>query len=367
MSRLILVSNLTALDAAALSTSSAKYELDLARGMSGYVDSVEVLSQKAKENESADNISLYSCPSADSLRDFAAIGAQAEKLLEKDGEKAVILFFGYNPRLMKTLLKLRSRAKLASVVYDTHKGAAQGKSALKKAAIDFFFSPGLRMINDLDGVVLFRREAADALRLRVPRCVVLPSVDVGEIADFAPTGNEKLRFLYAGTLCDYNATRETIDAFSKDALGDAHLAVFGDGPLAGYAAAAAERAPNITFGGRVTTAELEKEIAAADVLLNLRDTSNEVMKYAFPSKLVEYMKYGKAVMSTRVSDAPSFEDAVFLAPDSSTDSIASLAAYICEHRGEISKKVEGSRSYLKENHDRRTINDRLYTFLFKEI
>ena len=367
MTSLILVSNLPALDGASLSTSSDKYELDLARSMSERVDRVSVLSRKAKSVERSGNITLYPCPTGDPLRDFASVGDLAEKLAAENGEKTVVLFFGYNPRLMKALLPLKGRAKLASVIYDTHKGAAQGKSFLKRAAIDLFFAPGLKMINELDGVVLFRREAARALGLRIPYRVVLPSVDVGDIAAFAPTGNETLRFLYAGTLCEYNATRETVDAFASGAAGGAHLAVFGDGPLAAYVSDAARRSPNVSYGGRIASAQLDGEIDKADVLLNLRRTDSEVMKFAFPSKLVEYMKRGKAVMSTRVSDAPSFADSVFLAKDASAGEIARLAAYISAHPEEIPKKVERSKEYLKENHDRGAIDEVLHTFLFKEI
>ena len=92
--------------------------------------------------------------------------------------------------------------------------------------------------------------------------------------------------------------------------------------------------------------------------------ASEVNRYAFPSKLVEYMAFGKAVMSTRVTEHPLFADAVFLAEDTREETVAGLVEYICGHREELPKKTAKAAEYLRQAHDAATINQKLAGFLF---
>ena len=325
---------------------------------------MKVVSSRAEKRESDGNVELVPYKTSDGLRDFSGLCDPVRSALAQEPDKSAILFFGYNPRLMNTLLDVKGGAGLFSVIYDTHKGAAEGKSFLKRAAIDLFFKPGLRLVNRLDGVVLFRESAANALKLKVPYCVILPAADLSGIAPYRETGNEKLRFVYAGTLCGYNATKQLADAFASYEGGDAELHVFGDGPLSGYVRDKAQQCDNVEYHGRVTAGELDEFTADSDILINMRDMTSDVNKYAFPSKLVDYMKSGKAVMSTPVSDDPAFEKAVFLCPDTETESILKTVAGICAGRDLIPEKVRGSVDYLKKRHDAKAIYDKLYGFMF---
>ena len=358
---------MASLDPKSLSTSSSKYECELAEELSSRVDRVCVMSFRAKECEIDGNVRLIPCATSDQLRDFSGLCEQIDANLKDGSGKSVILFFGYNPKLIDALVRFKDRAKIASVIYDTHKGALEGKSFVRKLAIDRFFSSGLRRVNTLDGVILFREAAAMALGLKIPHCVILPAADSDDVSPYRDTANRKLRFLYAGTLCGYNATKELVDAFAEYDGDAAELYLFGDGPLSGYVAEAARSTDRIRYFGRVATERIEAETSDSDVLVNLRDMRSEVNKFAFPSKLVEYMKCGKAVMSTRVSEAAEFADAVFMCADTSVEAILSCLKYICAHREELPEKVKKAGVYLKKYHDSESNFGRLYDFLFNEL
>lgn len=365
MNRLLMISNLPGLDPEGLSTASGKYELSLARGLSALGVRVTVLSFQAKRYESEGGIELRPCETANRLTDFSDPARQIEKLLDADGQTpTVILFFGYNPRLIDALLPFKGRAKLAAVVYDTHRGTLPGKSLARKAAIEAFYRRGLRKLRRLDGLVLFRQEAAERLKLKIPYCVILPTADPAAIRPWAPTGNERLRFLYAGTLCKYNASLELAEAFLRLPRETAELAIFGDGPLADRIRRLADWTQNVSYGGRVPAAVLDAEVQKADVLVNLRDMGSEVNRFAFPSKLVESMACGKPVLSTRVTDHPAFADAVFLAEDTRPETVAERVQYICDHREELPVKAAGAREYLLAAHNAETIHQKLAEFLF---
>jgi len=60
-----------------------------------------------------------------------------------------------------------------------------------------------------------------------------------------------------------------------------------------------------------TGAELAGEVDSADLLLNPRDPAWPGSAYSFPSKLFEYLRYGKPIISTRLSGVPAPYFAVF--------------------------------------------------------
>ena len=367
MRHLIIVCNLEDLDHKELRTSSSKYELSFAQELSLHVDKVSILSNKLKENTNYDNIYTHVCDSGDLTYKVKPFARKIKQILDENDD-SVILFWGYNPVVIRELSKLRSnRTKVVSMVYDTHIGTLSNKSALKRILIKGFYNFGMKQINKLDGVLLFKQSAIKYLNLNIKSCVILPFLKIDSCLPYTKTSNNNLTFLYSGTLCEYNGIEELLNAFTEMHMQDIYLKIYGDGPLEAKVKTIAEEHSNIYYGGRISNEQLSKEVINADVLINCRKVPSIVNDFAFPSKIVEYMSYGKVVVSTNVSENPEFQEAVYLLENIEKTEITRTLEYIANHTDQYENKVEKSKYYLADFHDNKTISVKVFNFLFNEL
>ena len=335
--------------------------------MSKTVDRVSVVSPKIKLELSIDNIAFFKCDGADLIHRVKPVVNTVERLINPK-EKTVVFFWGYNPLLIANLCKLRSsNVRVVSMVYDTHLGSLKRKNCVKYILTDMFYRLGISLLNKLDAVVLFKESAKKHLRLKNKTFVVLPGIDVETIRPFLATGNTKTTFLFGGTLCSYNGIEEMISAFLSLERSDFCLKIYGNGPLKTDVEKAAKASSSIYYGGLISNEELADEIARADVLLNFRNTDSIVNSFAFPSKIVEYMSYGKPVLSTDVSGCDDFRDSVYLIEKMDKAHVASQIEHIINDQSGFKLKVDKSKDYLNKFHDNNVIYSSLYSFLFDRI
>lgn len=366
MNQIIMVCNLETLDENKLSTSSSKYECEFAFLMSSEADRISIVSPKARRCEKQNNIELLPCENADLIKNPLPLSDFIGKIISPE-DKVIIQFFGYNPKLISALKIIRKaypNVRLSATVYDTHLGELNGKSLLKKALICLYYNYGLLLLRGVDYIILFKERAQSRLRLRKKALIIAPSVNASAIKQYSPTSSDSLTFLYSGTLCEYNCIRQLINAFKKLNRADTQLQLFGDGPLEQYVRAEADKNSRIQYFGRISNEELSSRVAAADIMINLRTVPSVVNDYAFPSKVVEYMKEGKAVLSTGVSDYEEFGQAVFLVEPFDENRLLAVMNQICDNKASIREKVESSRLYLEKYHNGAEIAHRAFDYLF---
>lgn len=85
---------------------------------------------------------------------------------------------------------------------------------------------------------------------------------------------------------------------------DARFVLIGDGPDRAAFDALSERDSRIVRLPFISGPELERQIEAADFLINPRDSLWPGAAYSFPSKLHDYMSRRKPIISTRLSGIP---------------------------------------------------------------
>ncbi len=110
--------------------------------------------------------------------------------------------------------------------------------------------------------------------------------------------------LYAGALRAEYGLANLIEGFR--ALGDpnARLIIYGDGDYAAEVRAAATLDPRIDYRGNVPVDEVVENERSAWLLVNPRPADQEFTRYSFPSKNMEYLASGTAVLTTRLPGMP---------------------------------------------------------------
>lgn len=154
-----------------------------------------------------------------------------------------------------------------------------------------------------DGYILLSKYMESAMKIEdLPTTVVEGFSDVASF-DFEETKTDRKVFMYAGSLSRVYNIDLLIDAFQKTSI-DADLWIFGAGELEADIKIAAEKDKRIIFKGKVPRDYLLRSQKKANILLNIKSSQVEHTKYAFPSKLLEYMASGTAVLTTKVAGIP---------------------------------------------------------------
>lgn len=134
--------------------------------------------------------------------------------------------------------------------------------------------------------------------------------------------NKKI-IMYAGIVQKLYGLKILTEGFIKADLNDYELHIYGNGDYTEEIDRISEIHKNVRhFPSQPNSTIVEKE-KEAYLLVNPRPTSEEYTKYSFPSKNMEYMVSGTAVLTTALPGMPEeYKKYVYLIEDESVDGIS---------------------------------------------
>lgn len=116
--------------------------------------------------------------------------------------------------------------------------------------------------------------------------------------------NDEIYIVYAGKLNIQFGVVNLINAFMRIDNPKFKLVLCGDGDAFDYALTQASLDSRIIVLGQVGANDASKWIMKADVLVNPRSNDSEYTKYSFPSKNIEYLMSGNAVVAYLLDGMP---------------------------------------------------------------
>lgn len=110
--------------------------------------------------------------------------------------------------------------------------------------------------------------------------------------------------VYAGGLSTAYGVQRLVDAVRGLPDENVRLQLYGRGELEGWIGEIAAKDPRVGSPRFVARSEVLYEYAQADLLVQPRPIGQDFVRFSFPSKLMEYMASGTAVISTRLPGIP---------------------------------------------------------------
>ena len=156
--------------------------------------------------------------------------------------------------------------------------------------------------------------------------------------------------MYAGAISEKYGLRNLIDGFRMADIPNVRLDLYGPCDFEEELVQLAKEDDRVFYGGLLLNSEIVEREQAATLLINPRPTTEEFVKYSFPSKNMEYMVSGTPVMTTVLPGMPKeYYPHVYLLEDESASGIAECLKQVLSHTDEeLFQKGQAARKFVLE-------------------
>ena len=262
----------------------------------------------------------------------AALKARVREFVRKSGaeEKAIIVYCPHTPFLEAAVYgkRLDQSIHIHMVVPDL----PQYMNLSKKAhpIYDFFKKIDIRkmdgLIAQVDSFMLLTKHMADKLHVGKRPYIVVEGITDAKRIPCAEKRERGKSVAYAGKLVEAFGVKRLIEAFELIDDSEATLHICGGGELKPFVEEMCKTDSRIRYYGVVPAEKANEILQNADVLVNPRQNDDEYTKYSFPSKNIEYLMTGNAVVAYMLDGMP--KEYRGLLQVSENNSVAALAEAI---------------------------------------
>ena len=283
------------------------------------------------------------------------------------GEDCVVLSYSIPPFLAKDIIKLAKKygAKSIAIVTDLLRDMyinSQSKGMVKWAK-NRYLSKAIALQGNFDAYVYLTEAMKDVVNLHAPYMIMEGIADVSTVTDTEVQKENAI--MYAGALEEKFGIINLIKAYKNSALKDTKLWIFGSGNATEQIEKHASLNKNICFFGRKSRDEILRYEKKALLLVNPRSTRDEFTKYSFPSKTIEYMMSGTAMLTTKLAGIPKeYHSHLFLCEDNNVPELQkALEHALSFSEAELSAMGEKAKQFITEEKNANKQSARLIDFM----
>ncbi len=223
-----------------------------------------------------------------------------------------------------------------------------------------------RTFKRYDGYVLLTEAMKNKIQRRgKPYMVMEGLVDADYALSAQPEKEKKCICIYAGVIHKIYGISTLVEGFLKAKPEGAELHIYGDGDYADALREICAKEPSVKWLGVVPNEKVVEAEQKATLLINPRPTDAEFTKYSFPSKNMEYMLSGTAVLTTNLPGMPKeYHPHVFLAENETVDGWAkTLCAVLSVDRDALEERGRQAQRFVREEKSNIAQARRMLSFL----
>lgn len=294
----------------------------------------------------------------------------AEKWCQQNrGKEAAVIIDPLIPVIAIPSRKVAQKndIKVAAVVTDlpnlTTNMKERKESSIKQKCMMLYQRMSASDIQEYDYYIPLTESINDEINARnKPYCIV---------EGFADSTDDKISeihenyIMYAGGVYAKYGVKALVEGFIQLNRKDIELFIFGEGTYVEELIKICEQNRNIKYMGCVSSEEVVEYEKRALLLVNPRPTDEDFAKYSFPSKTMEYLLSGTAVVSTRLLGIPEEYWKYMYRFDgyTSQDIRNKLSEILSQPRESIIRKGVEGHIFVIQNKNNVVMAEKIYRFL----
>lgn len=220
-----------------------------------------------------------------------------------------------------------------------------------------------RLLRHFNSFVLLTEQMKELLPVGSKPCRVIEGIITQE--DLAKSrahaaGKRKetdtVNVVYTGKLNERFGVKNLVDAFCMISDPAYRLTLCGRGDCEAYINEKSRQDPRIQYLGQVSADEAREWMYKADVLVNPRQNNEEYTKYSFPSKTVEYLLSGNAVVAYKLDGMPDvYRDFITIVEDDRVESLSAAITHAADRNPSYAEAIEYLENKCEAQHICETI------------
>lgn len=178
--------------------------------------------------------------------------------------------------------------------------------------------------------------------------------------------NDSIRtLLYTGSLHEFSGIKNLVAAFRKTTNDSYRLIICGIGECESYIREEAKKDSRIVFLGNLKREEAVKEQYNATALINPRPPVEDITRYSFPSKTMEYLSSGTPMIGYQLAGIPEEYYEHFFSPnDISINELAfTIDKVLNMDGGELREKGEMAFGFIRDKKNSKAQVRRIINFV----
>ena len=262
-----------------------------------------------------------------------------------------------------------TRTKAVAIVTDIPSLLVTGsqKSCFKRKLFDFLAST---FMSSYDGYILLTEQMNERVNIHDKPYIVMEGlVDKNMTATPNALENKAAEriLIYAGGIYEKYGVKKLIEAFMRLDDKDVRLHIYGPGEMAADMPNYTKADQRIVYLGMVPNKEVVEKELEATLLINPRPSSEELTKYSFPSKNMEYMVSGTPVLTTPLPGMPKeYDKYVYLFGDESTEGMyQTLKLILSKPKDELHEFGKQAKQFVLTNKSNEVQAKRILSFFEK--
>ncbi len=208
-----------------------------------------------------------------------------------------------------------------------------------------------RLYKLIDKFVLLSKYMVDKIPEAKDRYMVMEGIaECGMPIEKADSSDIKT-LLYTGTLQEFAGVTDLVAAFKKTKSPNFRLVICGAGGLQNMVMLASQEDPRIIYKGLVS-----REVAVtlqynSTLLINPRKPNNDITKYSFPSKTMEYLSSGTPMLGYKLDGIPKeYYEHYYTIDELDVDSLTRrIQEVLSMPERELKKKAADARRFVMQN------------------
>jgi glycosyltransferase involved in cell wall biosynthesis len=192
---------------------------------------------------------------------------------------------------------------------------------------------------------------------------------MADIENCAENKSQPKIILYSGGIHREYGVKTLVEGFVKSSLSDWELHIYGYGNYSDELTEISQTIKNVKFFGVKPNDYIVRKQIEAFVVVNPRPTNEEFVKYSFPSKNLEYMASGTAMLTTLLPGMPKeYLDYVYTITDESVDGMKDALSKVASLSEEelINKGARAKEFVLREKNNVKQAQ-KIIAFIEKEL